>query len=88
MPTSCTWARSTSSSTPRRSSRFGVWYEPDHQMRPIIDDPWLDALTVDGDDEFHFAAGLGVAVQRFQFDIAVDTSDRLDTLSLSAIFNF
>lgn len=75
-------------STPVIALRLGAWFEPDHQMRPIIDDPWLEALTVNGDDEFHYAAGLGVAMQRFQFDFAVDASDRLDTLSLSAIFNF
>lgn len=75
-------------STPIVALRFGTWYEPDHQMRPIIDDPWLEAMTVNGDDEFHFAAGLGLAMERYQFDLAVDFSDRLDTVSLSAIFNF
>ncbi len=75
-------------STPIIALRFGTWYEPDHQMRPIVDDPWLAALTVDGDDEFHFAAGLGVAMERFQFDLAADLSDRLNTVSLSAILNF
>jgi long-subunit fatty acid transport protein len=75
-------------STPIIALRLGTWYEPDHQMRPIIDDPWLAAMMVDGDDEFHFAAGLGLAMERYQFDFAVDFSDRLDTVSLSAIFNF
>ena len=75
-------------STPIVALRFGTWYEPDHQMRPIIDDPWLEALTVDGDDEFHYSAGLGLAMERYQFDVAVDISDRVDTVSLSAIFNF
>lgn len=75
-------------STPIIALRLGTWYEPDHQMRPIIDDPWLEAMTVDGDDEFHFSAGLGLAMERYQFDVAVDFSDRLDTVSLSAIFNF
>ena len=75
-------------STPVVAVRFGTWYDPDHQMRPIIDDPWLDALTVNGDDEFHFTAGLGVALERSQFDIAVDLSERVDTVAVSAIFNF
>jgi hypothetical protein len=75
-------------STPIVALRLGAWYEPDHQMRPIIDDPWLEAMTVNGDDELHFAAGLGLAMERYQFDLAVDFSDRLDTVSLSAIFNF
>ena len=75
-------------STPIVALRFGTWYEPDHQMRPIIDDPWLEALTVNGDDEFHYTAGFGLALERSQFDLAVDISDRVDTVSLSAIFNF
>jgi hypothetical protein len=75
-------------STPIIALRLGTWYEPDHQMRPTIDDPWLEAMTVEGDDEFHFAAGLGLAMERYQFDLAMDFSDRLDTVSLSAVFNF
>ncbi|MDH3351645.1 MAG: outer membrane protein transport protein [Gammaproteobacteria bacterium] len=75
-------------STPIIALRFGTWYEPDHQMRPIIDDPWLEALTVDGDNEIHYTAGFGLAMERSQFDLAVDISDRVDTVSLSAIFNF
>ena len=75
-------------STPIIALRFGAWYEPDHQMRPIIDDPWLEAMTVDGEDEFHYAAGFGLALERSQFDLAVDFSNRVDAVSLSAIFNF
>ena len=75
-------------STPILAVRFGTWYDPDHQMRPIIDDPWLDALTLNGDDEFHYTAGLGLVMERSQFDLAVDISSHVDTVSLSAIFNF
>ena len=75
-------------STPVVALRLGTWYEPDHQMRATIDDPWLEAMTVDGEDEFHFAAGLGFATNRYQFDLAADVSDRVDAVSLSAIFSF
>lgn len=75
-------------STPILAVRFGAWYDPDHQMRPIIDDPWLDALTLNGEDEIHYTAGLGLVMERSQFDLAVDISGRVDTVSLSAIFNF
>ena len=34
------------------------------------------------------AAGLGLAMERYQFDLAMDFSDRLDTVSLSGVFNF
>ena len=36
----------------------------------------------------HYAAGLGVAMERFQIDLAADFSDGVDTVSLSAIYNF
>jgi hypothetical protein len=36
----------------------------------------------------HYAAGLGVAMRRFQIDLAVDFADRVDTVSLSAIYSF
>ena len=75
-------------STPVIALRLGAWYDPDHQMRPTIDDPWLDALTLNGDDEIHYTAGLGLATKRAQFDLAVDLSNRVDTVSVSAIFNF
>ena len=75
-------------STPIIALRLGAWYEPDHQMRATIDDPWLEAMTVEGDDELHYSAGFGLALERSQFDLAVDISDRVDTVSLSAIFNF
>jgi len=41
-----------------------------------------------GEDEVHFTAGLGLAMQNFQIDLAVDFADRQDTLSISAIYNF
>jgi hypothetical protein len=75
-------------STPVIAVRLGTWLDPDHQMRATSDDPFLRALMPRGDDEIHFAAGVGVAMQQFQIDLAMDFADRADTLSLSAIYSF
>jgi hypothetical protein len=36
----------------------------------------------------HYAGGLGVVMQSFQLDVGVDFADRVNTLSLSAIYSF
>jgi hypothetical protein len=41
-----------------------------------------------GSDEVHYAVGLGLAFWTFQLDLAVDFSDLVDTVSLSAIYQF
>ena len=46
------------------------------------------ALRPSGKDEMHFALGIGVALRRYQIDLAVDYSDQVSTASLSAIANF
>jgi long-subunit fatty acid transport protein len=75
-------------STPIIALRLGTWLEPDHQVYATIDDPYLQALLPKGDDDVHVSAGLGLATQRFQVDLAVDFADRVDTVALSAVFNF
>lgn len=75
-------------STPIIAVRLGAWFDPDHQMRATADEPYLRALLPAGEDEIHFAAGIGVAVKRFQIDVAMDIADRVDTVSLSAVYNF
>ena len=75
-------------STPIIALRLGSWLEPDHQVRATIDDPYLRALLPPGDDDVHFSAGFGLAMQRFQVDFALDFADRVNTFSLSAIYNF
>jgi hypothetical protein len=74
--------------TPIIAVRLGTWWEPDHQLRATIDDPLLRSLLPPGDDEIHYAAGLGVAMQSFQIDLGVDFADRVDAVSLSAIYSF
>jgi len=75
-------------SSPVMAVRLGVWLDPDHQMYATVADPYTRAMLPKGDDEWHYTAGLGLATQRFQVDLAADLSARLNTISLSAIYNF
>ena len=75
-------------STPIIAVRFGAWLDPDHQMYATTDDPILRALMPRNDDEIHVAAGIGLAMEKFQIDLAMDFADLADTLSLSAIYSF
>ena len=68
--------------------RLGTWLEPDHQMYATSDDSFTRALLPRGEDEMHYAAGLGIAMQNFQIDFAADFGERADTVSLSAIYSF
>ena len=67
--------------------RGGVWLDPDHQIRSEGGDLTRAAFP-GGSDEVHLAAGVGLAFQTFQIDLAVDVSDLVDTASLSAILTF
>jgi len=49
---------------------------------------WLEPGRLGGDDQGHFAAGLGVTFRRIQLDLAADSSDTQDTVSVSAIYFF
>ena len=75
-------------STPIIAVRIGAWLEPDHQIRSTTDDLIARALLPRGEDDMHFATGIGIGMERFQIDLAVDFADRTDTVSLSAIYNF
>ncbi len=75
-------------STPIVALRTGVWRDPDHQFRYVGDDEIVQALLRAGKDQVHFAAGFGLAFEKFQFDLGVDLSDLVDTVSFSAILSF
>jgi long-chain fatty acid transport protein len=75
-------------SSPVIAVRLGAWLDPDHQMYATVDDPYLLAVLPQGDDEWHYTGGVGLATRRFQVDLAADLSDRVNTISLSAIYNF
>jgi len=68
--------------------RLGAWLDPDHQLRETSDDLFLRALQPRGEDQVHWALGLGVAFQRFQIDVGVDFADQVDTASVSAVYSF
>ncbi len=75
-------------STPIVALRFGTWLDPDHRLRYVGDDPIQQAVFRGGEDEWHFAVGFGLAFGRFQFDLGIDMSDLVDTVSASAIVSF
>jgi len=70
------------------SLRLGAWHDPDHRIRSVSPEPFSRAELPRGEDEPHFAAGLGVAFSRFQLDLGVDLSQRRDTASLSVVYSF
>ncbi len=77
------------SSTPIVALRAGAWLDPDHRVRFTSTSNELDrAIFRGGGDELHFALGAGVAFDGFQIDAAVDFSDLVDTVALSAIYSF
>lgn len=68
--------------------RLGLWLDPDHQVRNESDFPFPQAELPPGADELHYSAGFGVAFKRFQLDLGIDLSERIDTASISAIYSF
>jgi long-subunit fatty acid transport protein len=72
--------------------RFGTWYDPDHRQRFENPDPTNRVLQSyeiglpKGENEVHFAAGLGLAFSRFRIDGAFDLSPRINTFSISSVF--
>jgi hypothetical protein len=59
--------------------------DPDHWFRADLgrNNPFERALFRGGNDEVHFAVGLGLAFWTFQLDLAVDFSELVDTALLS-----
>jgi len=69
--------------------RAGVWHEPDHQTRANENaDDFTRAHLRPGEDQLHYALGVGIALTNFQIDGALDFSDTVNTASLSVIFSF
>ncbi|UCF69306.1 MAG: outer membrane protein transport protein [Acidobacteriota bacterium] len=76
-------------SSPVIAVRAGVWHDPEHRLRATDDAGFvITALRQPGDDELHVAAGVGVVFNRVQFDLGVDLSELVDTVSISAIYGF
>ena len=68
--------------------RGGLWYDPNHEIEYVGPDPSQRPIFSPGDDELHYALGVGLKFRDFQIDAAADLSDRLDTFSLSAVYYF
>ncbi len=74
--------------TPIIAVRSGIWRDPDHRIDTVGGDLVEQALLRGGDDELHYAAGLGFVFERFQIDLSADFSELVDRVALSAIYNF
>jgi len=74
---------------PLLAVRAGVWHDPDHQTRANENaDDHTRALLRPGEDQLHYAVGLGIAFENFQVDCALDLSETVNTASLSVIYSF
>ena len=76
------------STSPLLALRFGAWRDPDKRFRSERGSAVDRALLREGDDELHLATGVGLAFDTFQLDLALDVSDVVTTLALSAIYTF
>lgn len=75
------------------SIRGGIWRDPDHALVALgpgnDEDVDVDrALFRPADDEMHYSLGLGWAFERVQFDLALDYSDNIRTVSASGVVRF
>jgi long-subunit fatty acid transport protein len=75
-------------SQPIVALRMGAWRDPDHRIRAVEGDVFMRALLPPGDDQIHFTAGLGLVFKSFQVDVGIDSSDRVDTASISGVYRF
>jgi long-subunit fatty acid transport protein len=76
-------------SNPLLALRLGAWLDPDHRIRnETSPETFTRAFSPRGDDEIHYAAGIGFAFAKIQVDLGVDLSELRDTASLSAIHSF
>ena len=66
--------------------RAGAWYDPDHSLRFEGQNVGFKAVFRRRGDQMHYTAGAGLALRRIQLDAAIDYSERVSTLSLSAGF--
>lgn len=66
--------------------RAGAWHEPDHSLRFEGKNVGFRAVFRPRGDQMHYTAGVGMALRRIQVDAAVDHSERVSVVSLSAGF--
>lgn len=76
-------------SDPLVAARLGIWLDPDHRPHATAASALYERVFLQpGEDQIHYALGIGVAFKSFQIDLGADFSDPVDTVSLSAIFSF
>ena len=68
--------------------RVGVWHDPDHRLRYGGRNPVLQARFAPRGGQLHPCGGLGVVLGRAQVDLAFDSSELVDTVSLSTVARF
>jgi long-subunit fatty acid transport protein len=74
---------------PLLAIRAGLWHDPDHMTAANENaDDHTRALLRPGEDQLHYALGVGLAFEKFQLDAALDLADTVDTFSLSVIYSF
>jgi len=66
--------------------RAGAWYDPDHSLRFEGENVGFRAVFRPRGDQMHYTTGVGIALRRLQVDAAVDYSDRVSVIALSAGF--
>jgi hypothetical protein len=66
--------------------RMGLWHEPAHDRRLIIESGVVESWTTDA--RSHFAIGFGLAFKRFQIDAGLDLSEGTAIGSLSIVYSF
>jgi hypothetical protein len=75
--------------TPVIALRLGTWLDPDHRLRAAPHHSLYNQLFFRaGEDNVHFAAGVGLAFKKLQVDFGLDLSDAIDSVSLTAIYKF
>lgn len=75
--------------SPMLALRAGAWLDPDHLTRPKENaNLFTRVLLPPGEDEIHFAVGIGAAFRKFNIDAGIDFSDSVDTVALSANYSF
>ena len=60
-------------------------------MRFESDDPLVRRLRVlyrEGENEIHYAPGVGFVVGNFQIDAAFDFSKRINTIGIATVYRF
>lgn len=68
------------------TARLGGWRESAHELKYTGSEARDRALYPGGEDQSHWAMGLGLVVgEEYQIDAAIDRSDRVNTLSVSIV---